>query len=575
MIEKLPDDVILKIAAGEVITSPTNVLKEIIENSIDANSTQIEIIVSKNLLSLTVIDNGDGIEKADFQNVCKSHHTSKYIGNMLKIPTFGFRGEALSSISLCSKVKIESRKSESEFGYEVEYTMQEMQKIKEKGMNKGTKIVVSDIFYNNELRRKYFLNRREQQRSMYYLIANYSIFYHDLQFKFEVEGVLKEHFQSNIIIDKNIFCLNKYVKRELCVQRKMLKNIYKLETDLLEIREDTFSILFSDSAYSCFQYTFILFINGRLVHDKILKDKIKDVYKDIYPKKRFPFIYAELYIDPEIVDVNVHPAKNEILYENQINLQSEIIEKMKNKMMQTDSVSIYQSPMKNVNTQENTPAYKNIYTDPNMSSLLDICYPSQIIEKETYTHYKLEILKNYKEKIIDYKKGFTNNMVYVGNFNDKILAQSGSCLLLINEEVMLKEYFYQRLVFDFGNFSYKKINVEFKHNLTENHKNILKEYFLIEIGDSIISTVPVINNSTIVNGLQEFLLEFEKIELNDENTVFEFLFISLTRLFIKNVTMNEKFFNGMKRNIITTEDVYNNYAVLTSLNELYKLFERC
>ncbi|KAM0685692.1 hypothetical protein COBT_003094, partial [Conglomerata obtusa] len=107
IITRLSDDVIARIAAGEVITSPYNIVKELIENSIDANCSIITIDIQTTLSSLVIIDDGDGIDRKDFDKLCIRHYTSKFTGDMLTINTFGFRGEALSSISLSSKITVE------------------------------------------------------------------------------------------------------------------------------------------------------------------------------------------------------------------------------------------------------------------------------------------------------------------------------------------------------------------------------------------------------------------------------------------------------------------------------------
>lgn len=195
-IRKLSDSVIKKICAGEVITRPYNVLKELLENSIDAEATCVSIRISKDVLSIEVDDNGIGIRKEDFPLLCKRNCTSKIQteADLFTIGSYGFRGEALSSIAEVSKVKVKSRPRDQEFGYTGIFNNDNLVEQNPIGMEDGTSISIKDIFFNNKIREKYYFKKTKELENMVDMVYSYCIKH--------------PHIKFNLIVgEKSRFCI--------------------------------------------------------------------------------------------------------------------------------------------------------------------------------------------------------------------------------------------------------------------------------------------------------------------------------------------------------------------------------
>ena len=336
-IKKLDETVVNRIAAGEVIQRPVNAIKEMIENSLDAKSTSIQITVkSGGLKFFQIQDNGCGIRKEDMGIVCERFTTSKLckFEDLNSISTYGFRGEALASISHVAHVTITTKTVDSNCAYKASFCDG-----KPKGDpkpcagNKGTQIVVEDLFYNVMTRKKALKSPGEEYAKIVDVVGKYAI--HNSGIAFTV----KKHGQnlgdvrtlnSSSIIDN-------------------ISTIYgaNLGKEILDISCDNHQYGFKMSGYitnanySIKKFTFLLFINHRLVDSSAIRKAIDAVYSAYLPKGSHPFIYLSLEINPGNVDVNVHPTKHEVhfLHEDSI---IEIIQKtVEEKLLGSNSSRTY------------------------------------------------------------------------------------------------------------------------------------------------------------------------------------------------------------------------------------------
>ncbi|KAM0676258.1 DNA mismatch repair protein [Gurleya vavrai] len=279
---------------------------------------------------------------------------------MLNIETYGFRGEALSSISLVSKVSVQSKIEENETGFEAVYKDNKMIKINPVGINKGTKITINDIFYNNEIRRKYFYKRTEEITKIFYLIANYSIKYINIKFEFYSDKKLRNDFLISI----------KKENDELKTKKQIIKKLFKLNNQLLEIEKKIFTVFHSNLNYTSNFYFFILFINGRLVQNKVLKEQIKKIYLELLPKHKFPFVYLEINVNSDTVDVNIHPEKKEVIFFDEENIFDLIVKSIEENLQQRNEIKTFNSNILSSNLD--LVSKKLIYGDPSNSSILEV-----------------------------------------------------------------------------------------------------------------------------------------------------------------------------------------------------------
>ncbi|XP_055316315.1 DNA mismatch repair protein Mlh1 [Sitodiplosis mosellana] len=315
VIQKLDPVVVNKIAAGEIIKRPANALKEMIENCLDANSTAIQITVkSGGLKYLQIRDNGTGIRKDDLGIVCERFTTSKLkqFEDLQSIATYGFRGEALSSISHVAHLTIQTKTANDKCAYKASYEDGRLKgDIKSCAGNQGTQITVEDMFFNMSQRKQLFKSASEEFSRILDVVSKYAIHNANVSFTLTKQGEnvalrtpINSTKQDNIKIVYGADVVNE-MKTIECQDEPLQFKMYALATSV---------------KYSSKKFTFLLFINHRLVESTAIKNAIDQCYAPFLPKGNHPFVYMDLQIEPKNVDVNMHPTKHEVnfLYETEI-----------------------------------------------------------------------------------------------------------------------------------------------------------------------------------------------------------------------------------------------------------------
>jgi DNA mismatch repair protein MutL len=327
-IRTLPTSVINKIAAGEVIERPASVVKELVENSVDAGSTRIEVAIEKGGQELIrVADNGCGIQQEQLPLAIASHATSKIqsADDLFKVSSLGFRGEALASISEVSHFILRSRIASENAGYEIEVHGGEHKPIVPCGCPTGTSIEVRHLFFNTPVRRKFL---KTPQTEM---------------------GHIGEAFTRIALAQPQIhFTLlhNGRVVHELPPTESWAERIGhffgpEIRDSLIPVQaEDTDLRLWGfvvDPAHSRshnrMQY---LFLNGRHIKDRSLQHALGEAYRGLLMTGRFPIAFLKLEMPVDWVDVNVHPAKLEVRFQDGGRLYSQILGTIRNKFLSTD-----------------------------------------------------------------------------------------------------------------------------------------------------------------------------------------------------------------------------------------------
>jgi len=304
----LPKEVSSKIAAGEVVERPVSVVKELLENSIDAGATEILIkIVQAGKKLIEAIDNGEGITYEESDIALKRYATSKISSSedLEKIQTLGFRGEALASIAAVSRFMIESRSENEETGFNS--VIEGGDKIGKKpiGRSVGTFIRVEDLFFNVPARLKFLKKDITERRLISLIVSRYALFYAGIRFSLIQEG-------------KKVLVTNGNNNR-----REILSQIYDFET-----AKSLLKVNYSDEYLQLEGYTsplnitrstrkeIFFFINGRLVNDPVLSSAITRGYHGLLMVGRFPITNLFINISPTEIDINVHPTKAEIRLKN-------------------------------------------------------------------------------------------------------------------------------------------------------------------------------------------------------------------------------------------------------------------
>ena len=292
-----------KIAAGEVVERPASVVKELVENSLDAGSTNIKIIIKEfGIEQIRIIDNGSGISNDDLERAFLRHATSKISEDydLFHIKTLGFRGEALASISSVSRVTIKSCAGEAQGKMLVleggKVTSEEYY-----APIKGTDLSVENLFYNTPARLKYLRNAHTEQANITNVIYKFALSYPNVSFELHVD-------------DKITF--KTYGDGDV---HKILSKIYNMS-----VARNMISFSGNNDDYKVYGYISVpdetrasknyinIFINGRYIRNYIIQNSIIDAYGTLLMKNRYPLCVINIDMDPILLDVNVHPTKQEV-----------------------------------------------------------------------------------------------------------------------------------------------------------------------------------------------------------------------------------------------------------------------
>ena len=303
----LSDMLCNRIAAGEVIDRPYSAVKELVENSIDAGSTEIEVSIErggKDLIQVT--DNGCGIEKDDMRAAFFAHATSKIkeLEDIEHIRTLGFRGEALATIASISCVELVSA-VEGEEGNKVECDGEFVGKVMPAVSPKGTRISVRKFFFNTPVRYKFMKSDKKEETDITNYIINYILGYPEISFKYYVDGKLALQSYGGGLDEAvaQVYGAN------------VLPNCFKIKAERNDIKLSGF---ISNQNYFKSNKTYQhVFLNGRRIENHLISTAIYNAYSGYAMKRQYPFYVLNITVPDEMVDVNVHPNKADVRFTNE------------------------------------------------------------------------------------------------------------------------------------------------------------------------------------------------------------------------------------------------------------------
>lgn len=331
-----------KIAAGEVVERLMNIVKELVENAIDAKASEIKIeLTESGLKEIKVIDNGCGMDKNDATTCLLRHATSKIYDDddLFNINTLGFRGEALPSIASISKMVIKT--SNGETGTEVVVNGGKIEEVKESDLRKGTSISVSDIFYNTPARLKYLKSLYSELANIIDYVNKMALSYPNIKFVLENDSkvLLNTDGSGNLLkVINSIYGLS--------VTKKMAK--VENSNDDYEIKG---YISYPEINRSS-RNSITILVNNRCIKNYDVNKAIIDSYHTYLPKDRYPIVVLNIDCDPFLIDVNVHPTKMDIKFskkEELITLISNTVSSCLEKLLLIPEVKYEDRPISNVN----------------------------------------------------------------------------------------------------------------------------------------------------------------------------------------------------------------------------------
>jgi DNA mismatch repair protein MutL len=305
-IEVLPESISQIIAAGEVIERPASVAKELMENAIDAGSSEVIVELKAGGLQLVrVVDNGEGMDAEDVPLALQRYATSKIkkAEDLYAIHTLGFRGEALPSIAQVSKMTLQTRAPHSLSGTKVVCEGGEIKKISEIGCVIGTEVEVKNIFYNIPVKRKFLKSVRSELRYAVHHFLRLSLAHPSIMFKFIHDGrTLHEYLKSD----------SSLIRIEAIFGKEIYSHLQPIGFEDGEISISGFASLPPFAKRNSEGIYF--YINQRFVKDRMIYKATLDAYRHILPSHQFPIVILFVHIPPSMVDVNVHPTKAEVKF---------------------------------------------------------------------------------------------------------------------------------------------------------------------------------------------------------------------------------------------------------------------
>lgn len=307
-IKLLDENTINKIAAGEVIENPSNVVKELIENALDSGAKNIEVsIEGGGTKQIKIVDDGSGFEKDDIKVAFLKHATSKLtkIEDIYSIASYGFRGEALSSIAAVSKVTLITKRKNEDKGYKYQIDFGKEIELTESASNIGTTIIVKDIFANVPVRKKFLKSEQKESSNVEDVINKFSYTRPDVAFKYVVDGNVKYRSHGDGKLQNVIY--DTYGK-------EIYENLIKVDKEIRGIKVSGF--ITHPVVTRNNRNDEIYFINNRKVTNEIVTKAIEDAYSEYLMQHKFPLVVLMIYIDSREIDVNVHPKKEEVRFDN-------------------------------------------------------------------------------------------------------------------------------------------------------------------------------------------------------------------------------------------------------------------
>ncbi len=485
----MSEDLANKIAAGEVVEKTMNVVKELVENSIDAKSNEIKIeLIDSGIKEIIVTDNGIGMDKEDAILAFSRHATSKLktLEDLFYINSLGFRGEALPSIAAVSNVNLKT--SNGEFGTEVEIDGGTIKEVKSSDLKKGTKIIVKNLFYNTPVRLKYL-------KSPYTELANIVDYVNKMALSFPNIRFL--------LVNNEKILLNTDGKGNLL---KVISNIYGIDLAKKMIpivgENEDYEITGYVSYPECARTTknnIIILVNGRAIKNSEILKVIIDTYHTYIPESKYPIIILNINVDPILIDVNIHPTKMDIKFSKIDTLKDLINTTIKNKLESINLIPEIKSNLSIHNYHDDSFQKQNLNANINEDNIDNKQSENNLLE------YPLDIDSTYNinDNDINISKLSKNqqNMNYLETKNENrikkmypvgvvhatyIIAENEDGMFIIDQHAAAERINYEKYLEKLGSNDNTNIELLVPIKLEFSNKDfiILKEnmYILLNMG---------------------------------------------------------------------------------------------
>ena len=424
MIKKLSSNLINQIAAGEVVDDPQSIVKELLENSIDALSSNIEInLINGGLKKIIITDDGNGIVNNDISKAFERFATSKIkeLSDLSNIRTLGFRGEALPSISSISEIILKSKNKEDKIGREIKIIAGKEIYCKPSNIEKGTIVEIKNIFHNVPARRKFLKSENYEYRKILSFIKSFSLGNYKINLKLTNNNKVVYDLKSETLIQRinNIY---KGKVRDSCIKIKFNKENYSINGFIGNL-----------SLVKRTRVNQFVFINTRLIKSQLINISIFSAYRSLISRGEFPFFVLFLSLPADYIDINVHPKKLNVKFKNELQIQH-IFKK---------SVS---DGLKNI--LHTIPNYQSINYNSEIE-MNELQFQSTSIKRDNIIAMNNTSLENIKNAEIRITKTFDNKLTVESSnifqiHNKYIVTEIKSGMIIIDQHVAHERVLYEK-----------------------------------------------------------------------------------------------------------------------------------
>ena len=404
IIKELDQSTINQIAAGEVVERPSSIVKELMENSIDAGATMISVeIEDGGTKSIRITDNGKGIDKEDIRIAFLRHTTSKIKTalDLLNVSSLGFRGEALSSIAAVCQVELLTRTKDSIVGCRYRIEGGKEVALEEIGIPVGTTFIVNNIFFNTPARRKFLRTAQTESGYVADIVEKIALSHPEIAINFKSNGKVRIHTSGNGNLKDIIYSI--YGKE---ITQNLLE--VKEENDFMKISGYIGKAIISKGNRTFENY----FINGRYIKSNIISKAIEDGYKFILMQHKYPFTVINFEINPEFLDVNVHPSKMELRFRKSESIYPIISETINDCLIEKPNII----DVKLEQEKEITESYKYVPE------------PFEIKRNETAKHNEYNFSASFGESVNETDDYTTDskNLILENDLNDRQIQNTSA-----------------------------------------------------------------------------------------------------------------------------------------------------
>ena len=526
LIQVLSKQIANQIAAGEVIQRPSSAVKELIENSIDSGADKIELYIKDAGKSLIkVVDNGSGMSVNDARNCHKRHYTSKIkkINDLFKIKTMGFRGEALASIASISMMEVISKKIEDNIGIKITLNDSKIVDESEYVSQNGTTINVKNLFYNVPARRKFLKSNNVELRHITNSFTRIALANPDIEM----------HFHCN---NKRILFLKKSNFR-----KRIIDIIGSKKNELLVPVNETTSIVSisgfigKPEAAKRTRGEQYFFVNGRFIKNNYLNHAIQKGYSDLIGDKYFPSYFINLKIKSDLIDINIHPTKTEIKFENEKEIYA-ILRATTRKSLGEYNIAPSIDFAQEIAFQDSFNSNKKNYiSEPKIK--VDKNYNpfnNELQNKENFQNKQEEIVKleenNNNFQPIQFRNKF---IIYFANNEINIVHQRRAHKRILYEKILKMKkvsILSQKLLFE-KVIEFNIDDIKIIKNIKEKLINIGFQLKIKDINNVVFHSIPNNLKESDIKSTIEDIIELHKQKENENTKINSEIAISLSNKF--------------------------------------------